>query len=75
MLNIDKAQAMKITVNGKLSVIEDSVSLEKFLKDCGLDPATTVVAINGNIAGSENCAGIILKENDVLDVMSFVGGG
>jgi len=66
---------MKITVNGKLFVIEPGVSLEQFLQARDLDPAKTVVAVNGNIAGSEDCAGIILKENDVLDVMSFVGGG
>ncbi len=66
---------MKITVNGKPFVIEPGVSLEQFLQARGLDPAKTVVAVNGNIAGSQDCGGIILKENDVLDVMSFVGGG
>ena len=29
----------------------------------------------GGIAGSEDCGGVILKENDVLDIMTFVGGG
>ena len=62
---------MKITVNGKPFVIDSGISLKQLLQDRGLDPAKTVVAVNGNIAGNE----IILKENDVLDVMSFVGGG
>lgn len=66
---------MTITANGKTFVIEDGVSLEQFLKTRGLDPAKTVVAVNGNIAGSDDCGGIILKENDVLDIMTFVGGG
>lgn len=66
---------MKITVNGKLFIIEPGVSLEQFIQDRGLEPARTVVAVNGNIARCEDCAGIILKENDVLDIMSFVGGG
>lgn len=66
---------MTITANGKTFVIEDGVSLEQFLKTRGFDPAKTVVAVNGSIAGSEDCGGIILKENDVLDIMTFVGGG
>ncbi|MFA6103737.1 MAG: sulfur carrier protein ThiS [Victivallaceae bacterium] len=66
---------MNITVNGKVFIIEANLSLEQFLKDRGFDPARTVAAVNGSVAGSEDCGGIILKENDVLDVMSFVGGG
>jgi sulfur carrier protein len=66
---------MNITVNGKKIVIEAGVSLKLFLKDRGIDPAKTVVAINGNVVGSEDCGEIILQKNDVLDVMSFVGGG
>lgn len=66
---------MNITVNGKVFVVESGLPLEQFLKDRGFDPAKTVVAVNGSIAGSEDCGGIILKERDVLDVMSFVGGG
>lgn len=66
---------MTITANGKTFVIEDGVSLEQFLKTRGLDPVKTVVAVNGSIAGSEDCGGVILKENDVLDIMTFVGGG
>jgi sulfur carrier protein len=66
---------MNIIVNGKLFVIESGVSLEQFLKGCGFDPAKTVAAINGNVIRGENCDGVVLKENDVLEVMSFVGGG
>ena len=66
---------MNITVNGKAFVVESGFPLETFLKDRGFDPSRTVVAVNGSIVAGEDCGGIILKESDALDVMSFVGGG
>ena len=66
---------MNISINGKIVSIDAGVSLEKLLKDNGFDPDGTVVAINGNIVSREDCPAIILKEQDVLEVMSFVGGG
>ncbi len=66
---------MKITVNGNVFSVEPDIVLEKFLRSRGTDPAKTVVAVNGNIVCSEDCSQTILKDNDELDVMSFVGGG
>lgn len=66
---------MNISINGKIISIDAGVSLERLLKDNGFDPAGTVVAVNGNIVSREDCSEIMLKEQDVLEVMSFVGGG
>lgn len=64
---------MKITVNGKVFSVDPDIVLENFLRSRGADPAKSVVAVNGNIVS--DCSQIILKDNDELDVMSFVGGG
>lgn len=66
---------MKITVNGKVYSVETDIALEKFLQDCGADPEKTVAAINGVVVSGEDWPRTILKDNDVLDLMSFVGGG
>lgn len=66
---------MHITVNGKVRVIEAGFSLEQLLLDCGLDTEKTVVALNNHIVRREDYSRIILNDNDVCDVMSFVGGG
>ncbi|MHB9139817.1 MAG: sulfur carrier protein ThiS [Victivallaceae bacterium] len=66
---------MNITVNGKVFSVEPDITLEKFIRDSGKDPAKTVAAVNGCIVSGEDCPGTILKDRDVLDLMSFVGGG
>lgn len=66
---------MKITVNGKVFSVEPDITLDKFLQDRGADPAKTVAAVNGRIVNGEDCPRTILKDNDALDLMSFVGGG
>ncbi|MBZ4644567.1 MAG: sulfur carrier protein [Clostridium butyricum] len=66
---------MVITLNGKKETLENEMSLLDLLKSKGIDPNTVVVEHNYDIIGKENWGNIMLKENDVLEVLRFVGGG
>jgi len=66
---------MNITVNGKVESLENGVILHQFLTDNKMKPDQVVVAINDNVVEREDYAATKLNEGDVLDVMSFVGGG
>ena len=66
---------MNITVNGKKEKIEKDISLLRFLQQKGIDPDTVVVEYNYEVVKKEEWDGIILKENDNLEVLRFVGGG
>lgn len=66
---------MNITVNGKKEKIEKDISLLRFLQQKGIDLDTVVVEYNYEVVKKEEWDGIILKENDNLEVLRFVGGG
>jgi len=66
---------LNITVNGKKEMIDHGTSLLIFLKQKGVDPDTVVVEYNYEVVKKEEWDRIILKENDNLEVLRFVGGG
>jgi len=62
-------------VNGKQEVLKDSISIGEYITQKGLNPDTVVVEHNYNIIQKEEWSNVFLKENDVLEVLRFVGGG
>ena len=66
---------MTIVVNGKTEQIEKEASLLDFLASKSLDPEKVVVELNLDIIAKENLKDIMLKENDSLEILRFVGGG
>ncbi|MDF2547530.1 MAG: thiS [Anaerosolibacter sp.] len=66
---------MEIVVNGKREFIDQSVSILEYLSLKGLDPNRAVVEHNYHVVKKEEWGNIILKENDQLEVLRFVGGG
>ncbi|SFQ44521.1 sulfur carrier protein ThiS [Caldicoprobacter faecalis] len=66
---------MQITVNGQKTTVNEGITLYNFLKDKGLDPQKVVVEHNYRIVRSEEWQNIVLKENDNLEILKFVGGG
>ena len=65
---------MKIKVNSKLEEILPC-SIMAFIKDKKLNMESLVVEYNFNIVKKAEWDCIILKENDNLELLSFVGGG
>ncbi|NPV26542.1 MAG: sulfur carrier protein ThiS [Firmicutes bacterium] len=66
---------MKITLNGKEEVINEGTSIAALIALKGLNPETVIVEYNFNLVKKETWAGIVLKENDRLEILRFVGGG
>ena len=67
---------MEIMVNGKKEVIdENEITIMDFLELKDQDPKTVVVEYNGKIVDRKNWSEIIINENDVLEILKFVGGG
>ncbi|MBB6217255.1 sulfur carrier protein [Anaerosolibacter carboniphilus] len=66
---------MEIVVNGKRESIDQSMSILQYLSLKGLDPNRAVVEHNYTVVKKEEWGNIILKENDQLEVLRFVGGG
>jgi sulfur carrier protein len=65
---------MNIHINGQRTEIK-SGTLLSLLVELKLNPQTTVVEKNGSIIRMTDYAGEALRENDVLELIRFVGGG
>jgi sulfur carrier protein len=65
---------MKITVNGCSETIDDG-SIADFLAGKGLTGDGVVVEHNYQIVKRDKWPETLLRENDNLEVLNFVGGG
>ena len=64
-----------IKVNGELINGYEGKTLSEFLSNEGYEITRIAVELNGEIARKKDYQSIILKENDTLEVVTFVGGG
>lgn len=66
---------MIIKINGKDTIVDKPVDLTDLISGKGLLPDHIVIEYNFRIVPKEEWAGIRLKENDNIEIISFVGGG
>ena len=64
-----------VIANGREERLGSSISIADFLDRKGLKPAQAIVAVNSDVIAVEQYENTMLVDGDVLDVMSFVGGG
>ena len=64
-----------MTLNGKNIDLLEDITIEKLLKKYDLDPKKVVVEVNMEIVDDEAYSTYLLKNQDVIEVISFVGGG
>lgn len=62
-------------VNGEEKCLEGTLSLEEFLKQEGYVAARLAVERNGEIVPKADYADTMLADNDVMEIVHFVGGG
>ena len=66
---------MKLTINGQPATVTEALRLPDLLALKGLTPERLVVELNGEIVPKSRYHEVILKEQDCLELLSFVGGG
>ena len=64
-----------IMFNGKKRDIKDNTNITEFITINSYKPEHVVEELNEEIIPKERYQEIILKDNDVLEVLSFMGGG
>ena len=62
-------------LNGKTVDVKEEISVEQILKDYDLNPQKVVVEVNMEILDDEVYSTYLLKNEDTVEVISFVGGG
>ena len=65
---------MNVIINGKKEDIP-AQSIAAYIGNRGLDPKTLVVEHNGQVIVADQWEGTLLQEGDLLELLSFVGGG
>ena len=70
-----KDNQMNITLNGKTIKLEQNTNLLELLQNQNVEIEKIVIEYNREIIKREMWKNIILKENDNLEVLKFVGGG
>jgi thiamine biosynthesis protein ThiS len=64
-----------ITVNGKTHEAESGISLLEFIQQLELEPSAVAALVNDEIVERDLFAEMLLKENDVVELIRFVPGG
>ena len=62
-------------VNGKNITLTKSIKLDDFLKKNDYNINRIVIELNGEIVSKDKYTTINLKDTDVMEVLTFVGGG
>ncbi len=67
--------AIKILINGKEEQIEQEISILELLKKKNIRPEVVTVELNGKIINRQDYQSTVIKENDVIEFVFFMGGG
>jgi len=66
---------IKIKINGKFSVINENLSLSKFLNQLKIPLKKVAIELNQEIIDKNEISKIKLKINDKIEIVHFIGGG
>ena len=62
-------------LNGKTVDLKEDISVKDLLENYDLNPQKVVVEVNTEILDDEVYSTYLLKNEDTVEVISFVGGG
>lgn len=66
---------MKIIVNGENLEFKDNLTLLEIIKELKIEDKVMAAAVNMDIIKKDIWSSYKPKENDVLELLNFVGGG
>ncbi len=66
---------MKVRINGENILLPGQASIATIIAERKINPEVVIVEYNGVILSRENWGRVLLKEEDALEIISFVGGG
>ena len=64
-----------VTINGKQHSIHEGMSLSELLRLLDVNSDRVAVEHNTEIVNKNDFNDTVLKENDTLEIITFVGGG
>ena len=70
-----KIKKIKIKVNGKFKSISDNYNISDLVKDLKIPLKKVAIELNQEIMDKKNIDKVILKKNDKIEIVHFIGGG
>ncbi len=67
--------ALLVKINGADREIKEGSTVSELIGQLGVNPATVIIEHNKVIIGRDAWLTTIIKENDCLEILAFVGGG
>ena len=66
---------MLITVNGKTKELQNTLTIGQYLEENSYVPSQIAVELNEISEPTTAYSTTVLHENDILEIVSFMGGG
>jgi len=70
-----KIKKIKIKVNGKFKSISDNYKISDLVKELKIPLKKVAIELNQEIIDKKRTSKIILKKNDNIEIVHFIGGG
>ena len=66
---------MRVIINGQEKEIEDNLSLQDIIQNLNIEDKVMACAVNMDIVKKDKWSSYIPKDNDIIELLNFVGGG
>ena len=70
-----KIKKIEIRVNGKVKSISDKYKMSDLVKNLKIPMKKVAIELNQEIIDKKKIDKIILKKNDKIEIVHFIGGG
>ena len=70
-----KLKKIKIKVNGKIHTFIDKSTLYELINHLNIPVKKVAIELNKEIANKKRLRRIKLKNNDIIEIVHFIGGG
>ena len=70
-----KIKKIKIKVNGKFKSIPDNYKISDLVKELKIPIKKVAIELNQEIIDKKRSSKIVLKKNDKVEIVHFIGGG
>tara|TARA_S200000501_G_scaffold46213_1_gene37351 strand:- start:543 stop:761 length:219 start_codon:yes stop_codon:yes gene_type:complete len=70
-----KLKKIKIKINGKIKTIIDKLTLYELINELKIPITKVAIELNKEIINKKEIRKIKLKNNDVIEIVHFIGGG
>tara|TARA_B100002051_G_scaffold234913_1_gene235065 strand:- start:400 stop:618 length:219 start_codon:yes stop_codon:yes gene_type:complete len=66
---------IEIQLNGKIHHLQKSLNVSQLLNSLMINKKKVAIEINGEVLSKDNYDSYRIKQNDVIEIVTFIGGG